>query len=103
MLFRSAVMKRMESKQITLDLKQAVYDHLGDQGYDQQFGARPLNRLIQNTILNRIANMIIGNEVAAGDTIVIDVKNGSLTYDVKSKRSSKSITARVKEIMESKV
>ncbi len=98
-----AVMKRMESKQITLDLKQAVYDHLGDQGYDQQFGARPLNRLIQNTILNRIANMIIGNEVAAGDTIVIDVKNGSLTYDVKSKRSSKSITARVKEIMESKV
>jgi ATP-dependent Clp protease ATP-binding subunit ClpB len=84
-----AVMKRMESKQITLDLKQAVYDHLGDQGYDQQFGARPLNRLIQNTILNRIANMIIGNEVAAGDTIVIDVKNGSLTYDVKSKRSRK--------------
>jgi ATP-dependent Clp protease ATP-binding subunit ClpB len=84
-----AVMKRMQSKQIALELKQAVYDHLGDQGYDQQFGARPLNRLIQNTILNRIANMIIGNEVAAGDTIVIDVKNGSLTYDVKSKRSRK--------------
>jgi ATP-dependent Clp protease ATP-binding subunit ClpA len=51
----------------------------------------PLNRLIQNTILNKIANMIIGSEVKAGDTIVIDFKNGDLVYEVKSKRARKAI------------
>lgn len=87
------VLKRMEAKDIVIDLKPAVYEHLAEKGYDPQFGARPLNRLIQNTILNRVANMIIGNAVKAGDTIMIDIKSGELTYTVKAKkvRSSYSV------------
>jgi ATP-dependent Clp protease ATP-binding subunit ClpA len=86
-----SVLKRMMTKDITIDMKPAVYTHLAEKGYDPQFGARPLNRLIQNTILNKIANMIIGSEVKAGDTIVIDFKNGDLVYEVKSKRARKAI------------
>ncbi len=86
-----AVLKRMMTKDITIEMKPGVYTHLAEKGYDPQFGARPLNRLIQNTILNKIANMIIGSTVKAGDTIVIDFKNDDLTYDVKSKRARKAL------------
>jgi ATP-dependent Clp protease ATP-binding subunit ClpA len=69
------VLKRMHAKDIAIDMRPAVYQYLAEKGYDPQFGARPLNRLIQNTILNRVANMIIGGDVKAGDTIVIDIKS----------------------------
>jgi ATP-dependent Clp protease ATP-binding subunit ClpB len=82
-----AVLKRMHAKDIAIDMKPPVYQYLADKGYDPQFGARPLNRLIQNTILNRVANMIIGGDVKPGDTIVIDFKKDELVYDLKSKRS----------------
>jgi len=88
------VLKRMEQKDITIDMKPAVMDYLADKGYDPQFGARPLNRLIQSTILNRVANMIIGTEVKAGDTIVIDFKKEQLVYEVKAKRLRSSVTVK---------
>lgn len=89
-----SVLKRMQSKDIAIDMKPAVYTYLAEKGYDPQFGARPLNRLIQNTILNRIANMIIGGDVKAGDMIVIDFKNDELTYEVKSKRARAGMKSR---------
>jgi hypothetical protein len=58
----ASVLKRMVAKDITLSLTPAVYEYLAEKGYDPQFGARPLNRLIQNTILNRVANMLLGAE-----------------------------------------
>lgn len=82
-----AILKRMSTKDISVDLKPAVYDYLSEKGYDPQFGARPLNRLIQNTILNRVANMIIGGNVTPGDTIVVDIKNGELVYEAKAKKA----------------
>lgn len=81
------VLARMQDKEINVEIKTPVYDYLAEKGYDPQFGARPLNRLIQNTILNRIANMIIGGEVSAGDTIVVDYKKDDFVYDIKKKRS----------------
>lgn len=89
-----SVLKRMQSKDIAIDMKPAVYTYLAEKGYDPQFGARPLNRLIQNTILNKIANMIIGGDVKAGDMIVIDFKNDELTYEVKSKRARAGMKSR---------
>lgn len=81
------MLKRMHAKDIAIELKPAVYQYLADKGYDPQFGARPLNRLIQNTILNRVANMVIGGDVKPGDTIVIDMKKDELTYDIRSRRA----------------
>lgn len=94
-----AVLKRMHAKDIAIDMKPAVYQYLADKGYDPQFGARPLNRLIQNTILNRVANMIIGSEVKAGDTIIIDFKKDELVYEVKSKRT-RSIVGYAKDFVQ---
>lgn len=92
------ILKRMVAKDIKLSLTPAVYEYLADKGYDPQFGARPLNRLIQNTILNRVANMILGGDVKPGETILIDIKKDDLTYEVKSKRY-KAIVGYTKDLM----
>ena len=86
------ILKRMAAKDIKVELKPAVYEYLADKGYDPQFGARPLNRLIQNTILNKIANMVIGATLKSGDTVVIDFKKNELVYEVKSKRYKSAMT-----------
>ncbi len=79
------VTKRMQAKNITLDFKPATIEYLAEKGFDPQFGARPLNRLIQNSILNKVASMIISDEVTAGNTIVIDMKKDELVFEVKKR------------------
>ena len=49
---------------------QAVYE-LAQKGYDPQFGARPLRRVIQETVDNAIANLLLKGEVGRRDTIVL--------------------------------
>ena len=91
------VAKRMQAKNITLDFKPATIEYLAEKGFDPQFGARPLNRLIQNSILNKVASMIISDEVTAGNTIFIDMKKDELTFEVKKRgltmTQSKSVKA----------
>lgn len=79
------VIKRMQTKNITLDIKPAVMEYLAEKGFDPQFGARPLNRLIQNTLLNKMANLIISDELLDGNSIVIDLKKDDMVLTVKKR------------------
>lgn len=79
------VFERMQSKGISLDFRPAAIDYLADKGYDPQFGARPLNRLIQNTLLNKLANMIIGAEISSGNTVIVDMKKDEMVFDIKKR------------------
>jgi ATP-dependent Clp protease ATP-binding subunit ClpB len=76
------IIERIATKGIDIRLKPAVYTYLAEKGYDPQFGARPLNRLIQNSILNKIASMIIAGEAREGSAVVVDLKNDELVYEV---------------------
>ncbi|MFA6314881.1 MAG: AAA family ATPase [Candidatus Paceibacterota bacterium] len=84
------VTKRLSDKQIELSLMPAVYEYLSKQGYNPQYGARPLKRLIQNMILNPVANMLIGQEVAKGGQIVVDYRNEKFTFEVRKKKRGES-------------
>ena len=64
-----------------------VLDYLGKQGYDPQYGARPLGRLIQNKILTPVASLMISNGVMEGGSIRVDLKNNEFTFDVKKRKS----------------
>ncbi len=77
------VQERLKDKEISLDIKNSVWDYLAKEGYSPQYGARPLKRLIQNKILNPIATLIISQGILKGGTVTIDVKNKELTFDVK--------------------
>ncbi len=77
------VKERLKDKEISLEIKNGVWEYLAKEGYNPQYGARPLKRLIQNKILNPIASLIISQGILKGGTVIIDVKNNELTFEVK--------------------
>jgi ATP-dependent Clp protease ATP-binding subunit ClpB len=74
---------RLSERHITLHLSDAAKDLLANEGYDPQFGARPLKRVIQREVENRIARAILDGTIRDGDTIDIDAKDGKLTIEPK--------------------
>jgi ATP-dependent Clp protease ATP-binding subunit ClpB len=77
------VVKRLEDKEITLQISPEVLDYLAREGYNPQYGARPLKRLIQTKILTSVASLMISRGVLRGGTIAVGMKNGEFTFDVK--------------------
>jgi ATP-dependent Clp protease ATP-binding subunit ClpB len=80
------VVKRLAEKEIRLNISNDVFELLSKEGYNPQYGARPLKRLIQTKILNPIASLIIGKKVFKGGVINIDIKNNEFTFDVKNQK-----------------
>ncbi|MBU0647580.1 ATP-dependent chaperone ClpB [Patescibacteria group bacterium] len=66
---------RLDKKGIKLSISDKAKKQLAIKGYDQVFGARPLKRLLQNTILDELSMMIIENKVKSGDKVKVDVGN----------------------------
>tara|TARA_B100001971_G_scaffold28106_2_gene22474 strand:+ start:5245 stop:7941 length:2697 start_codon:yes stop_codon:yes gene_type:complete len=83
------VKKRLEEKGIALNILPEVLSHLAKEGYNPQYGARPLKRLIQNKILTKVASLIISQGVAEGGSIEIGFKKDEFTFDVTKKGSKK--------------
>ncbi|NLG06184.1 MAG: ATP-dependent chaperone ClpB [Candidatus Pacebacteria bacterium] len=72
------VAKRLAEQDIALTFGEKLIEHLADAGYDHVFGARPLKRLIQNEILDQLAEEIIENKLKAGDKLEIDWQKNKL-------------------------
>ncbi|HEU5230261.1 MAG TPA: AAA family ATPase, partial [Ktedonobacteraceae bacterium] len=70
---------RLAERHITLHLTDAARDLLAEEGYDPQFGARPLKRVIQKEVENRIARGILDGSIRDGDDVEIDAKDGKLS------------------------
>ena len=73
---------RMTSRRITLAVTPAARVLLAERGYDADFGARPLKRLIQKTVSDAAALLILDGKAAEGDTIVVDVAEGEFSVSV---------------------
>ncbi len=103
------VKERLAQKEITLDITPDAYDYLGREGYNPQYGARPLKRLIQSKILTPVANLMINQGIMKGGSILVGVKNvpatsatsaatQELTFEVKKgKRGSALVRERIVE------
>ncbi len=65
--------ERIENLKYKLVISEAAKDLIADKGFDPQFGARPLKRAIQKYLEDEMAEVIIGNNIAEGDTIMIDI------------------------------
>lgn len=76
------VEKRLEKKQIKIEISNSTIEHLATTGFDQVFGARPLKRLIQNEILDELAMMIIEDKIRGGDKIKIDFEKGKIKFGI---------------------
>jgi ATP-dependent Clp protease ATP-binding subunit ClpB len=65
---------------ITLIFTDKSIDYLAEKGYDPQFGARPVKRVIQDLILNQLSKKILGNEIDHARPVVIDVGENNLIF-----------------------
>ncbi len=75
------IRKQLAEQQITLEVTDAAKDLLAKRGYDRQFGARPLRRIIQNLIEDPLAEAILAGRFKPGSTVVIDVRDDLLTME----------------------
>lgn len=93
------VRDRLSSKEISLELSDEAYEYLAKEGYNPQYGARPLKRLIQNKILNQVASLIISKSIMKGGTVFVSVKNGELAFDIKKGRKGAIIESSILDSM----
>ncbi|MDB4778453.1 ATP-dependent chaperone ClpB [Verrucomicrobia bacterium] len=73
--------KRLEQQKLTLQLTDAAKRMLGKEGFDPQFGARPLKRAIQEHILDPMAMRLLDGGIQSGAKIHIDAKDGQLVWN----------------------
>jgi len=67
------VTKRLEDKKISIEVTTKAKDWLAEKGYDENLGARPLKRVIQTELLDRLAMEIIEKKIVEGDKVKVDI------------------------------
>src|SRR5579871_2527463 len=84
---------RLAERNITLQVTDAAKALLASEGYDPQFGARPLRRVIQREIENRIARALLEGIIREGDIILIEVQDGNLILKPKREQAREEVQA----------
>ena len=75
-----SVKKMLQTNGITLEVTPAALDLLAEDGYDPEFGARPVKRTIQRLVLNQLSKDILAQKVDREHPITIDVRDGELVF-----------------------
>ena len=74
---------RLADQELSLELTDAARTQVIENGYDPVYGARPLKRYLQNYVETLAAKKILSGDVHAGDTLVLDVKDGEFVINMK--------------------
>jgi hypothetical protein len=85
------VAERLKAKDIILAVSEEVLAFLAKEGYNPQYGARPLKRLIQNKILTPVASLMISQGVVKGGAISVGLKGEEFIFDVKKKKKWETV------------
>jgi ATP-dependent Clp protease ATP-binding subunit ClpB len=80
--------KLLEDRKITLTLDAAARDWLAEKGWDPAYGARPLKRVIQRSVQDPLAEMILAGDVKDGDRVAISEKGNVLTFNGKAPKTA---------------
>jgi ATP-dependent Clp protease ATP-binding subunit ClpB len=74
------VIKQLESNDVKLEVSDYALDWIAKQGYDPQYGARPVKRVIQKYILNELSKRILSGNIKKNETIKIDAFEDDLVF-----------------------
>ena len=74
------IKRMLHANGISLDVTPAALHYLAEEGYDPEFGARPVKRVIHRLVLNQLSKDILAQKISRDNQIVIDVKNNSLVF-----------------------
>ena len=78
------VEKQLQDKHISLEVTDEAKVHLAEKGYDPDFGARPLRRLIQNVVEDQLSEEILGGRLKEGDVAHVDIEDGEIVVGAKA-------------------
>jgi len=71
---------RVRERGIEIELTERARELLGNLGFDPTYGARPLKRVIQKQLVDKLALRLLEGEFAEGDTVAVDASDGELTF-----------------------
>ncbi|WFE66249.1 ATP-dependent Clp protease ATP-binding subunit [Micromonospora sp. WMMD714] len=74
--------RRLHAQDIRVEVTSTGTDWLAEHGYQPEFGARPLRRVIQREVDNRLSRMLLENQLSPGQKVTVDARDGQLTFDV---------------------
>jgi ATP-dependent Clp protease ATP-binding subunit ClpB len=72
---------RLKSSQISIEATSEALEWIALEGYDPQFGARPVKRVIQKVLMNELSKALLGGKIAQDSTVLIDLKDGVLNFE----------------------
>ena len=73
--------QRLEAQQITCRLTDAAKQHIVDEGYDPEFGARPLRRYVQHTVETMLSKKLLEGRITTGSTVTVGYQDGELVLE----------------------
>jgi ATP-dependent Clp protease ATP-binding subunit ClpB len=76
----SDLARRLSERGIEIELTDAAKTLIGNLGYDPAYGARPLRRVVQKQLVDKLALKLLEGEFAPGDTVAVDAEDGALTF-----------------------
>ena len=88
------IKKLVAQSGINLQFSDYVLDYLAENGYDPQFGARPLKRLIQKEIVNGLSRKILGGDIDKQNPVLVDVFDGTMVFRNDGVETGKQNTAK---------
>jgi ATP-dependent Clp protease ATP-binding subunit ClpC len=88
-LMMEKVRRKVRGQGMELEVTEAALEELAKEGFDPEFGARPLQRTIQRRIENELSSLILKGEFKEGDTVVIDFRDGRFVFEKKRKKGRK--------------
>ena len=85
--------RRLKEQEIDLELTEEAIDKIAEEGFDPEYGARPLRRAIQKHIEDRLSEELLKGVVQKGQKVTLDVDKGEFVVkSIRSKRASAKFT-----------
>ena len=84
-LMLDQVREELVEKSIELEATDSAKAYLAEKGYDPNFGARPLRRLIQDVVEDKLSEELLAGKIGSGDTVILDVEDGETVVRVKER------------------
>ncbi|MCW5924705.1 MAG: ATP-dependent chaperone ClpB [Saprospiraceae bacterium] len=93
------VRKMLAKQELQIELTQSAAQTLVDNGFDPQYGARPLKRTLQRDLINELAKHLLAGDYVKGDTVLIDADGAGLLFGRKSQMNGKEVvTKKLEEV-----
>lgn len=80
-LMFASLEKRLENKDISVTITQSAKDYIVSEGYDAEYGARPLRRTLQRLVEDKLSEKLIRAEISSGDKVRIDFDGNNLVFE----------------------